>query len=51
VNLVWGSQVMTRSGMIMNNQMDDFSTPNTTNAFGLRASPNNYIRTRTHPHT
>jgi gamma-glutamyltranspeptidase len=42
---------MTRSGMIMNNQMDDFSTPNTTNAFGLRASPNNYIRTRTHPHT
>ena len=44
VNLVWGSKIMTRSGIIMNNQMDDFSTPNTTNAFGLKASPNNFIR-------
>ena len=44
VNLVWGSKVMTRTGIIMNNQMDDFSTPNTTNAFGLRASPSNYRR-------
>lgn len=46
VNLAWGSRLMTRNGIVMNNQMDDFSSPNTTNAFNLRASPANYIGIR-----
>jgi gamma-glutamyltranspeptidase/glutathione hydrolase len=32
------------SGIIMNNEMDDFSVPNRTNAFGFIASPGNYIK-------
>lgn len=47
INLSWGSKLMSRTGVIMNNQMDDFSTPNTTNAYGLRASPANYISAHT----
>jgi len=44
VNLVWGSKVMSRTGIILNNQMDDFSTPNKTNSFGIAPSPNNFIK-------
>ncbi|RKP06426.1 nucleophile aminohydrolase [Thamnocephalis sphaerospora] len=44
VNLYFGSQVVSAStGVILNNEMDDFSTPGTSNAFGLPASPNNFI--------
>ena len=43
MNLVWGSKLMTENGIIMNNQMDDFSTPGKPNAFNLWPSPNNYI--------
>ena len=32
------------TGVIMNNQMNDFSIPNTKNAFGLIPSAANYIR-------
>ena len=32
------------SGVILNNQMNDFSIPGATNAFGYRASPANYVR-------
>ncbi|EPQ57051.1 gamma-glutamyltranspeptidase [Gloeophyllum trabeum ATCC 11539] len=43
VNLVFGSQVMDReTGVILNDEMDDFSTPGTPNAFGLWPSPYNY---------
>ena len=45
VNLYFGSKVMIpESGVIMNNQMNDFSIPGATNAFGYRASPANYVR-------
>ncbi|KAL8708919.1 MAG: hypothetical protein Q9220_006251 [cf. Caloplaca sp. 1 TL-2023] len=45
VNLYFGSHVMVpESGIILNNQMNDFSIPNTSNVFGYRPSPANYIR-------
>ncbi|KAH6645268.1 gamma-glutamyltransferase 1 [Truncatella angustata] len=44
INTLFGSQVMIpETGVIMNNEMNDFSIPNTTNAFGYIASPANYI--------
>lgn len=45
VNTLFGSQVMVPStGVIMNNEMNDFSIPGTTNAFGYVASPDNYVQ-------
>ncbi|KAL1924535.1 uncharacterized protein VTP21DRAFT_4189 [Calcarisporiella thermophila] len=43
INLLWGSRVMTDTGIILNDQMDDFSTPGKSNAFGLVDTPANYI--------
>lgn len=37
------------TGVILNNEMDDFSIPNTNNTFGYRPSPSNYIRPGKHP--
>ncbi|CAE6430634.1 unnamed protein product [Rhizoctonia solani] len=43
VNLIWGSRVMDpATGVILNDVMDDFSTPGLPNAFGLWPSPWNY---------
>lgn len=45
VNRHFGSQLMIpETGIIMNNEMNDFSIPNTTNAFGYIPSPYNFIR-------
>lgn len=45
VNLLFGAQIMTpKSGIIVNDEMDDFSIPHVRNSFGFAPSPANYIR-------
>ncbi|KAL4811069.1 nucleophile aminohydrolase [Aspergillus unguis] len=45
INLLFGSRVVVpETGVIMNNEMDDFSTPGSSNSFGYIPSENNYIR-------
>ncbi|KAL8937605.1 MAG: hypothetical protein Q9216_004345 [Gyalolechia sp. 2 TL-2023] len=50
VNLFFGSHVMVpENGVIMNNQMNDFSIPSHSNQFGYHPSPANYIAPRKRP--
>jgi hypothetical protein len=43
VNTFFGSKVVSKStGIVLNNQMDDFSVPGASNYFGLIPSPYNY---------
>ncbi|KAL8778179.1 MAG: hypothetical protein Q9194_002142 [Teloschistes cf. exilis] len=50
INLFFGSHVMVpESGVILNNQMNDFSIPTVSNVFGYRPSPANYIRPHKRP--
>ncbi|KAH9998449.1 gamma-glutamyltranspeptidase [Russula compacta] len=50
VNLVFGSQVMDPiTGILFNDEMDDFSTPGVPNEFGLWPSPYNYPEAHKRP--
>lgn len=45
INIFFGSGVMVpETGVIMNDQMADFSIPNVSNVFGYHPSPANYVR-------
>lgn len=45
INLYFGSRVIVpETGVIMNNEMDDFSVPGRSNSFGYKPSPSNFIR-------
>jgi gamma-glutamyltranspeptidase/glutathione hydrolase len=45
INLLFGSKLMVpETGIIMNNEMNDFSIPGQSNAFGYAPSPSNYVR-------
>ena len=45
INTYFGSRLMIpESGIVMNNEMNDFSIPGVRNAFGYVPSPSNYVR-------
>ncbi|KAF9074615.1 gamma-glutamyltranspeptidase [Rhodocollybia butyracea] len=43
VNNFWGSSLMTADGVILNDEMGDFSSPGENNDFGFSPSPVNFI--------
>lgn len=52
VNLFFGSRLMVpETGVIMNDEMNDFSIPDVPNVFGYYPSPSNYIRPGKRPLT
>ncbi|KAA8901884.1 gamma-glutamyltranspeptidase [Sphaerosporella brunnea] len=50
INTFFGSQIqVAEDGIIMNNEMDDFSTPGLSNFFGYLPNTNNYIKPHKRP--
>ncbi|CAH1800618.1 unnamed protein product, partial [Owenia fusiformis] len=49
INLLFGAYWGKSTGIIYNNNMNDFSIPNTINYFGLPASPANFIQPKKRP--
>lgn len=50
INLYFGSSLMVpETGVILNNEMNDFSIPGASNAFGYVPSPSNFIRAGKRP--
>lgn len=43
INTRFGSKVVTKSGIVLNNEMDDFSSPNVTNFYNVEPSEANFI--------
>ncbi|XP_077508976.1 scoloptoxin SSD14-like isoform X3 [Amblyomma americanum] len=49
VNYYFGSMLRTSEGVVLNNQMDDFSTPGTRNFYGVAPSRANFIEAGKRP--
>ncbi|KAI0389139.1 gamma-glutamyltransferase [Xylariaceae sp. FL0594] len=50
INLLFGNLIMVpETGVVLNNEMDDFSVPGRKNAFGFEPSPANFIRAGKRP--
>jgi gamma-glutamyltranspeptidase/glutathione hydrolase len=50
INLFFGSYlIIPETGLIMNNEMNDFSVPGVSNSFGFIPSPINYVAPRKRP--
>lgn len=43
VNTFFGSKVMTSDGIVLNNEMDDFSSPDESNSYGYVATTANFV--------